>query len=135
MHLNVPSDAGIDGRAVARAMGTVRVALGLSFLIAPGLALRAWPGRRPAGDDHVLLELVARSTGGRDIALGAGLLLALSHQTPVRGWLEAGVLADTVDALAILLALRHLPRAKAVLMFGAATGGAIAGRRLASSLG
>ncbi len=127
---------GVDARAAARAVGAGRIALGLSYLAAPGLALRAWPGHRLAGDaDGALLKLMARSTGGRDIALGVGVLLALSHDTPVRGWLEAAMLADAVDALAVVLALPHLPKAKAVLMIGAALGTAAAGRRLATSLG
>ncbi len=126
----------IDVRAAARAVGAGRIALGASYLAAPGLALRAWPGHRAARDDDgALLKLLARSTGGRDIALGLGVLLALSHDTPVRGWLEAAMLADAVDALAILLALPHLPKAKAVLMLSAALGTAAAGRRLATSLG
>jgi hypothetical protein len=126
----------IDMKAAARAVGVGRIALGLSYLAAPGLALRAWPGRRSTKDDDgALLKLLARSTGGRDIALGMGLLFALSHDAPVRGWLEAAMLADVVDALAILLALPHLPKPKAVLMLGAALGTAAAGRRLATSLG
>lgn len=127
---------GIDMKAAAKAVGIGRIALGVSYLATPGLALRAWPGRRPTKDDDgALLKLLARSTGGRDIALGVGVLLALSHDAPVRGWLEAAMVADVVDAVAILLALPHLPRAKAVLMLGAALGTAAAGRRLATSLG
>jgi len=126
----------IDNRAVAKAVAIGRIALGVSYIAAPGLALRAWPGRRPSKDDDgALLELLARSTGGRDVALGVGALLALSHDAPVRGWLEAGMLADVADAVAILLALPHLPKAKAVLMLGAAVGTAAAGRHLATSLG
>lgn len=127
---------GGDARAIARAVAVGRVGLGVSYLAAPGRALRAWPGRRPTDDDAgALLELLARTTGGRDIALGAGLLLALSHGAPVRGWVEAAMLADVVDAAAILLAFPHLPKVRAVLMLGAALGTAAAGRRLAASLG
>lgn len=126
----------LDMRATARAVGVGRVALGISYLVTPGLALRAWPGRRPTDDDDgALLKLLARSTGGRDIALGVGVLLALSHDAPVRGWLEAAMLADAVDAVAILLALPHLPKAKAVLMLSAAVGTAAVGRRLATAIG
>ena len=129
-------DRDIDMRAAAKAMGAGRIALGLSYVLAPGLALRAWPGAQPStDDDSAQLRHLARSTGGRDIALGAGVLLALSHDAPVRGWLEAASLADAVDAVAIALAFRHLPRTRAVLMLGAAIGTAAAGRRLATSLG
>ena len=126
----------IDMRATAKAMGAGRIALGLSYLLAPGAALRLWPGAPSSTPgDAAQLKHLARSTGGRDIALGAGVLLALSHDAPVRGWLEAASLADAVDAVAILLAFRHLPRTRAVLMLGAALGTAAAGRRVATSLG
>ena len=126
----------LDAPGVAKAVGAGRIALGLSYIAAPGLALRAWPGRRSTKDaDGALLRLLARSIGGRDVALGVGVLVALSHDVPARGWVEAGMLADAADALAVLIALPHLPKAKAILMLGAAVGTAAAGRRLAASLG
>lgn len=125
-----------DARAVAKAVGAGRIALGASYLLAPNLALRAWPGTRPGpGADGALLRMLARSTGGRDVALGVGALLAVSHGGPVRGWLEAAMLADVVDAAAILVAFRHLPRARASFMVAAALATAVAGRRLAASVG
>ena len=127
---------GIDVDATVRAVAVSRIALGMSYLATPGLALRLWPGR-PADSppDAALLRMMARHTGGRDVALGVGALLAQRHDAPVRGWLEAAMLADTVDALSIVLAWRHLPRAKALLMLGAALGAAVGGRRLASAAG
>jgi hypothetical protein len=127
----------VTERDVARAIGVARIALGTSYVLGPRLALRVWPGVSPGGGDGdaALARLLARSTGGRDIALGLGALLALSHDAPVRGWIEAGMLADAADAAAIVLAFRHLPRAKALLMLVAAAGTAAAGRRLAASLG
>ena len=79
--------------------------------------------------------MMARSTGGRDIGLGLGVLFAQKHDSPVRGWLEAAMLADVADAVAIVLAFRHLPRTKAVLMLGAALGTAAAGQQLARAVG
>ena len=126
----------VDVDATVRAVAFGRIALGVSYLAAPGLALRLWPGRDSSSDaDSALLRLMARSTGGRDIGLGLGALLAQRHDAPVRGWLEAGMLADVVDAVAIALAFRHLPGRKAVLMMGAALGTAVAGRQLAASVG
>ena len=113
-----------------------RIALGVSYLATPGLALRLWPGRPTTTEaDGVLLRMMARHTGGRDIGLGLGALLAQKHDGPVRGWLEAAMLADVTDAVAIAIAFRHLPRTKAVLMLGAALGTAAAGRKLASAVG
>ncbi len=63
-----------------------------------------------------------------------GAVFALRHRASVRGWLEALVLADAADALALLAACRHLPRRRVV---GAALPSVAAlafGRRLVSQL-
>jgi hypothetical protein len=126
----------IDVPSTVKAVAYGRIGLGMSYLVTPGLALRLWPGRPSTTDtDGALLRMMARSTGGRDIGLGLGALFALKHGTPVRGWLEAAMLADTADAVAIAIAFRQLPTAKAVLMLGAALGTAVAGRKLASAVG
>jgi hypothetical protein len=127
----------IDVPATVKAIGIGRIALGVGYTLTPGLALRLWPGRPApaAGADAAVLKMLARSTGGRDIGLGLGVLFAQKHGTPVRGWLEAAMLADVADAVSIVLAFRHLPRTKAVLMLGAALGTAAAGQRLARAVG
>lgn len=126
----------IDVPATVTAVAFGRIALGVSYLATPGLALRLWPGRSASNDtDGALLRMMARSTGGRDIGLGLGTLLAQKHDSAVRGWLEAAMLADVADAVAIAIAFRHLPRTKAVVMLGAAFGTAVAGRKLASAVG
>ena len=134
MRLSVPE--GIDVNATVRAVAVGRIALGMSYLATPGLGMKLWPGRSGStGRDDALLRMMARHTGGRDIGLGVGALLAQRHDAPVRGWLEAAMLADTVDAMSILLAFRHLPRTKAVLMLVAALGTAVAGRQAAAAAG
>jgi hypothetical protein len=121
---------------VVKAVGLGRIGLGVGYSLFPGLALKAWPGRPSStAGDAALLKLMARSTGGRDISLGLGVLFAQKHDAPVRGWLEAAMLADVADAVAIVLAFKHLPRARAVLMLGAALGTAAAGQRLARTVG
>jgi hypothetical protein len=126
----------IDVDATVKAVAFGRIGLGVGYTLTPALALRAWPGR-PAStaSDGALLRMMARSTGGRDIGLGLGVLFAQKHNAPVRGWLEAAMLADVADAVAILIAFKHLPRVKAVLMLGAALGTAAAGQRLARAVG
>ena len=99
----------IDERAVAKAIAAGRIALGTSYSLAPGLALRLWPGR--GSDSDPGSRFLARSTGVRDLAIGMGTLFALQKDAPVRGWLEAGMLADAGDAVAVVLGIRHLPRA------------------------
>ena len=126
----------LDVPAATRAIAYGRIALGGSYLLAPGLALKIWPGRGGSTDeDRAMQRLLARSIGGRDVALAVGALLAVSHDAPVRGWIEAAMLADAVDALAIGLALRRVPRLRGVLLFAASLGTALAERKLASSLG
>jgi peptide-methionine (R)-S-oxide reductase len=125
----------VDVDATVKAVALGRIGLGVAYLATPGLALSAWPGRASSTDqDSALLRLMARSTGGRDIGLGLGVLLAQRHNAPVRGWMEAGMLADVVDAVAIALAFRHLPRTKAVLLLGAALGTAVVGHQLAAAV-
>lgn len=126
----------VDVDATVKAVAIGRIVLGASYLATPGLAMKLWPGRSGSTDrDEALLRMMARHTGGRDLGLGVGALLAQKHGAPVRGWLEAAMLADTLDAVSILFAFRHLPRTKAVLMLVAALGTAAAGQRLARSVG
>lgn len=126
----------LDVPATVKAVAVGRMALGAAYLGTPGLALKLWPGGAgTTGRDDAMLRMMARHTGGRDLALGLGALLAQRHGAPVRGWLEAAMLADLLDAVSIVFAFRHLPHAKAVLMLGAALGAAVAGRQLASAAG
>ena len=120
------------GKAAATAIAVGRIGLGVGFTLVPKLALKAWPGRG-SGDDPTV-RFLARSTGGRDLAIGVGTLMAIQKDTPVRGWLEAGMLADAVDALAILAAFRSMPKLKATFALGSAVGSVLASRRAIASL-
>jgi hypothetical protein len=95
-----------------QAMATVRIVLGGIFLLAPGLLLRLWLGREASTP---FSRMMARSAGGRDLALGIGTLFALQHRAPVRGWLEASALADASDTFAVLAASGHVSRARRLL--------------------
>ena len=70
-------------------------------MLFPGLAGRMWIGsdaaRRP-------VKVLARAFGVRDLAIGLCVVIALDRGTPVRGWIEAGALSDTIDTCASLLA-------------------------------
>jgi len=126
----------VDDRSVMRALNYARLGLGVTFVAVPRLALRLWPGpidgATPA--TTAVSVLLARSVGGRDLALALGTLFALRHDAPVRGWLEAGVLADSVDAVAIVLALGHVRKGRALAAAASAVGAAVVGRRLVASL-
>ncbi|MBL7490882.1 hypothetical protein I6A60_24130 [Frankia sp. AgB1.9] len=91
-----------------------RCGLGIAALTRPVTALRA------TGVDRVTAERTAwtaRLLGGRDLALGAGLLHALSRRQPTDSWVWAGLIADAVDAtvLATATARRDLSPAAGTL--------------------
>ncbi len=107
---------------LARLAGTARMAVGAAFLLAPKRAGRAWVGRDAS---RASVATLGRGMGARELAVGLGTVLALQHQAPVRGWLEAGMLADAGDALATLLAFRQLPRTGRLLVLGMAGASAV----------
>lgn len=86
----------------------LRIAVGAAFVLFPGLAGRLWIGgeaaRRP-------VKVLARAFGGRDLAIGLGVVIALDRGAPVRGWIEAGALSDAIDTAASLLAGGSIPPA------------------------
>jgi hypothetical protein len=95
----------MEPREVAVSLARGRIALGVAALVAPGAAARALFGRR-AGPGTAALT---RMLGGRDLALGLGVVIALDRGAPVRGWLEACALADTVDLVGCALARDEMP--------------------------
>jgi hypothetical protein len=117
------------GAAVALARG--RIAIGLAALAAPNIAGRVMFGRRGSTAGT---SVFARMLGGRDLALGLGVVIAVDRGAPVRGWLEAGALADGVDLAAALLARDEIPRATLVTTIVFAAGGALTGLVLSRRL-
>lgn len=107
------------------ALALVRVAIGVGATLAPRLLLRPWIGEATAGTPGA--KLTGRSLGARDIALGAGAVLAKRHDGNVRGWIEAGALADTGDLVATLVAFKHLPRRSRWLVLASTVGAVAAG--------
>jgi hypothetical protein len=103
--------------------GVARCVLGGTALVIPSLPLAPWVGRARADP---AVRLLARSLGARDLALGLGTLLALRHDSPVRGWVEAGGLADAGDVVVTLGTLTALPRWGRWAVLAAASGGVLA---------
>ncbi|HSJ43637.1 MAG TPA: hypothetical protein VK923_03015 [Euzebyales bacterium] len=86
------ADLAVRGIAVAR------VAIGVGATLSPRLV-----SRLQFGTTSPAQTITVRMLGARDLALGLGALLAARHgSSGLRGWVEAGALADGVDALAIL---------------------------------
>lgn len=97
-----------QARSAATGLAGFRIFIGVVAFLFPKLALRGWVGGRVAGEAGG--RLLGRSVGARDIALGAGAILAERHDAPVRGWIEAGALSDLGDLTATLVAFKELPR-------------------------
>jgi hypothetical protein len=91
--------------SLAAALGAGRALLGAALLVAPAPILRSWVGR-----DDAPAALLGRAVGARDLALGAGAVLAAAGERDLAPWLAAGLLADLGDAAATLAAGDAIPR-------------------------
>lgn len=110
-------------RSAALAVSAGRVALGIGLLVLPERIARGWIG--PAATERSV-EVLARSVGIRDVALGAGGAAALaSGHSSAGGWLIAAAVADAGDLVATLLARDVLPQ-NGVLGTAALAGGSAA---------
>jgi hypothetical protein len=108
---------------LARGLAINRISFGAGLILAPGLYARTWVGTDAAHEDTT--KLLARALGARDLALGAGGLLALraGDASRTRRWFAAQGVTDAVDLLATLAA-RDVPlpaRAFAVVMAAGST--------------
>src|ERR687888_614876 len=121
-----------QARRIAEAVALGRIAIGIVALVAPTVPLRPWVGRDFAWQPRA--KLLARSLGARDLALGIGVMLALRHKAPVRGWVEGAGLADVGDTLATLLAFGKLPKSGRWLVLASAAGAAAAARLAAPAV-
>jgi hypothetical protein len=121
----------VEPRGLATSLARGRIAIGAAALAAPGLAGRVMFGRdgsRPG------VRALARMLGGRDLVLGLGVIIALDRGAPVRGWLEACAVADTVDLVACTLARDQIPPATYCPTVALAGGAALAGLWLSRRL-
>lgn len=98
----------MEARDIATAIARGRIVLGALAIAAPGFVARAMFG---PGGSRPGTRALARMLGGRDIALGLGVVIALDRGAPVRGWLEASALADGVDLGSCLVAKDDIPKA------------------------
>lgn len=92
------SDAAALADLAARGIAAARVAIGVGATLAPGAVSRAQFGTDTPGQ-----RILVRMLGGRDLVLGLGALMAARHGSAgLRGWVEAGGVADAVDAFAFV---------------------------------
>jgi len=104
-------------------LAIARVAYGSALTLAPRSAARRWLGEHV---DDAGAEVALRGLGARDVALGAGALVALRarQQRATAVWVAAQAVADAADLGATLFARRRLPR-DGVRAAAAIAGGAV----------
>lgn len=91
--------ASVDNAARrARAVGYLRVVVGLGLLVAPKTIARWQADEAPTGS----LALLIRTVGIRDLVLGVGTVLAAhaAGTDEIRRWLGLGLLSDALDVTA-----------------------------------
>jgi hypothetical protein len=89
---------------LARGLALNRISFGTGLILLPGVFARTWVGSDSASDPAT--RMLARALGARDVALGAGGLLALQAGDAERAqrWFAAQGVTDAVDLLATLAA-------------------------------
>lgn len=104
--------------------GTIRLASGVSFLVAPKAASALW-GSDP--DDNPTASLLLRSMGYRDALVGGLLLRAgLAGDRTTSGWFLASAGADLADLVGGLANHDRLPaRSRTIGIGGAVLGVAV----------
>ena len=101
---------------MSRAIGWLRIAVGVVLGAAPRSFLRATTDGEPPGS----LLLFTRTVGIRDLALGAGTIAAVQAGRPddVRRWLAAGLTSDALDLAASLVSARLVGTRGALIATG-----------------
>jgi hypothetical protein len=100
-------------RTLDLGLGAIRIGVGGALMVAPRWAGRLWVGPGADGPGSLVL---ARALGARDVALGARILAAVRNGEPTGPWVTAGFVADGADAVASLIARRHLSGARRALV-------------------
>ncbi len=119
-------------RRLAQLIAIGRVGIGCTALVAPTLMVRPWIGDSAATPDA---RLLARTMGGRDLALGLGTLRALAvANTEARPWVALSGMADAVDATVTILAFRRLPSVTRWAILASTVGAAVLSFRVAVAL-
>jgi hypothetical protein len=106
-------------RTLAAALAVNRTAFGLNYLLRPVQARGSWIGRaatRPG------TQVMIRSQGVRDVALGTGALRALARgdARELRAWVAAHAVCDLIDLIATVRARADLPQRGARLAIAVA---------------
>jgi hypothetical protein len=115
----------MDARKVGIAVGATRVAFGAGMLLSPPRFARSWTGpgarRRPS-------RVLARALGARELAIGAGGLLAVrsGDAGDVRRWFALGAVPEALDVAITLTDGPRSPSRVTGAVMAAATAAAAA---------
>jgi hypothetical protein len=120
-------------KILAGVLAIGRAGFGVNYLLRPEEADNSWIGRaaRKPGT-----QVIARSQGARDIALGAGTLRALARgeASELRAWVAGQAFSDLADFLATWIARNDIPGRQARLAMIVAGGSAVVGGAAAAGL-
>ena len=124
--MNVP-------RVLAATLAVNRVGFGLSYLLRPQQARTSWIGRAAKKPGA---QVIIRSQGIRDVALGAGALRALarSEVPELRAWVAGHTVCDFVDLIATWSVRDDLPARRARLAMTIAGASTLVGGAAAAGL-
>ena len=112
----------MNPRDSARSVAIARIVFGAAFMLAPGLTGRIWIGREATQPP---VKVLTAAIGARDLAMGIGVLMAMSRGKPARGWLEGIALTDVLDFTMGLLGRDRLPTANRRIVLALAGGSAL----------
>jgi len=124
------SDLDLDERELVQMLSFVRLVIGAGFVLMPRRLGRWWTGEE---DISTTSKMALRSLGGRDAALAIGTLIALENNSNVRGWLEAGALADASDAVSTITNWGDLPSLRRLLGLASSVSAVAVGLNLAQA--
>ena len=120
-------------KVLAGSLAVNRAAFGLTFLARPRQARGSWIGRAAKKPGA---QVMIRSQGVRDVALGAGALQALARGNAgeLRSWVTAHAVCDLADLLVTYGARDKLPARRARLAMAVAAGSTVVGAVAAAGL-
>jgi len=108
------------GRVGAERLAIARMVVGLTAFLFPRAFGRLWIAETGSSRR---VAMVTRAFAVRDFALGLGAYRALKDGSPVRGWVEMGLLSDVTDSASALTGPPPMAR-RIVLAFTALIGAA-----------
>ena len=120
-------------KGLAAALAVNRAAFGLGYLTRPQQARGSWIGRAAKKPGA---QVMIRSQGVRDVALGAGALRALARgdARELRAWVAGPTVCDLADLIVTYAARDDLPQRLARLAMAVAGASTVVGALAAAGL-